>query len=127
MEVEINHLFSIMWLANYPHLGVAEIGMNTYIVINMLTILCVLFIILSTGSHHRTSTTQFERSYNLKKIIIHEKYLRSHLRNDIAVLQLEASIDTSLQVNVVCLPKAENRVEPRKRCYITGTHTRVQL
>lgn len=72
------------------------------------------------GSHHRTSTTQFERSYNLKKIIIHEKYLRSHLRNDIAVLQLEASIDTSLQVNVVCLPKAENRVEPRKRCYITG-------
>ena len=93
----------------------------------IITILCARFIILSTGSHHRTSTTQFQRSYNLKKIIIHKGYHRNHLRNDIAVLQLEASVDTSLQVNVVCLPKAENRVEPRKKCYITGTHTRVQI
>ncbi|XP_068755384.1 chymotrypsinogen A-like isoform X1 [Montipora capricornis] len=72
------------------------------------------------GSHDRTGTTQVERSYRLTDIIIHEGYHPSHLRNDIALLQLEASIDSRAEVNVVCLPNAGNRVEPGKMCYITG-------
>ena len=42
------------------------------------------------------------------------------MRNDIAVLQLGKSIDGGLHVNVVCLPKAGDRVKPGKKCYITG-------
>ena len=80
-------------------------------------------VVFLPGSHDRTGTTQFQRSYRLRAIISHEGYDPNRLRNDIAVLQLEASIDSSLQVNVVCLPNAGNRVEPGKMCYITGTHT----
>ena len=69
------------------------------------------------GAHNRTGTTRFQRSYSLKKIVVHKQYNRT---NDIAVLQLGKSIDGSLHVNVVCLPKAGDRVKPGKKCYITG-------
>ncbi|XP_068756839.1 chymotrypsinogen B-like [Montipora capricornis] len=72
------------------------------------------------GSHDRTDTTQFQRCYRLRDIIIHEGYHKSHFRNDIALLQLQESIDSRAEVNVVCLPDAGNRVEPGKMCYITG-------
>jgi len=72
------------------------------------------------GVHDRTGMTQHQKSYKLKRIIKHEQYHRNHLRNDIALLQMETSIDPSLHVNVVCLPKAGTRVEPGKQCYITG-------
>lgn len=72
------------------------------------------------GAHHLTGTTRFQRSYGLKKIIVHKQYHGRHLRNDIAVLQLGKSIDDSLRVNVVCLPKAGNRVKPGKKYYIRG-------
>ncbi|XP_074626959.1 chymotrypsinogen A-like isoform X3 [Acropora palmata] len=72
------------------------------------------------GAHNRAGTTRFQRSYGLKKIIVHKQYHRKHMRNDIAVLQLGKSIDGGLHVNVVCLPKAGDRVKPGKKCYITG-------
>ncbi|XP_068756841.1 chymotrypsin-like elastase family member 2A [Montipora capricornis] len=99
-------LIKVNWVVTAAHCVERDRPIGSYMVV--------------LGSHRRTSTTKFQRSYNLKKIIIHEGYHRNHLRNDIAVLQLEASVDTSLQVNVVCFPKAENRVEPGKKCYITG-------
>ena len=75
------------------------------------------------GAHSRTGTTQFQKSYNLRQIIKHKGYSRRHLRNDIALLQLETPIDASLHVNVVCLPKAGTRVGPGKKCYLTGKST----
>lgn len=94
------------WVVTAAHCVADNLATRTYTVV--------------VGAHRRTGTTQFQKSYKLRQIIKHKGYSRSHLRNDIAVLQLETPIDASLHVNVVCLPKAGTRVVPGKNCYLTG-------
>lgn len=43
-----------------------------------------------------------------------------HLRNDIALLQLEQPIQASDKVNTVCLPDSGSKVQGGTQCYITG-------
>ena len=44
----------------------------------------------------------------------------SHLRNDIALLQLDRRAQLSDKVNTVCLPSKGSRVAAGTECYITG-------
>ena len=43
-----------------------------------------------------------------------------HLRNDVALLQLDGQITASSKVNTVCLPREGSRVPAGTICYITG-------
>ena len=55
----------------------------------------------------------------MKKLIIHEKYSGRDPSNDIALLKLDRSIETSDKVSIVCLPSQGSRVSAGKQCYIT--------
>lgn len=44
----------------------------------------------------------------------------SHLRKDIALLQLDGEVQLSDKVNTVCLPPKGSRIPPGTECFITG-------
>ena len=73
-----------------------------------------------TGAHRLSGSTPVEKTFDVKKLIIHEKYSGRDPSYDIALLKLDGSIDTSDKVNIVCLPSQGSRVSAGKQCYITG-------
>ena len=44
----------------------------------------------------------------------------SHLKNDIALLELESPVTLSDKVNTICLPMQDSRITDGHKCYITG-------
>ncbi|XP_027047208.1 chymotrypsinogen B-like [Pocillopora damicornis] len=72
------------------------------------------------GAHSRLGSTTVQRTHRLKKLFKHEGYSGRHLRNDIALLQLERPITASSKVNTVCLPESRSRIPAGTQCYITG-------
>ena len=78
------------------------------------------FKIALSGAHSRLGSTTVQRTHRLKKLFKHEGYSGRHLRNDIALLQLERPISASAKVNTVCLPESRSRIPAGTQCYITG-------
>ncbi|XP_074626323.1 chymotrypsinogen B-like isoform X2 [Acropora palmata] len=72
------------------------------------------------GAHRRTGSTSVQRTYRLRQLFKHEGFSMRNLRNDIALLQLSESIQSSSKVNTVCLPSKNSRVPAGTQCYITG-------
>ena len=72
------------------------------------------------GAHIRTGTTAVQQAFNLKKLFKHEGFSMSHLRKDIALLQLDGEVQLSDKVNTVCLPPKGSRISPGTECFITG-------
>lgn len=44
----------------------------------------------------------------------------SHLKKDIALLQLDGEVTLSRKVNLVCLPPKGSRIPAGTECFITG-------
>ncbi|XP_031574197.1 chymotrypsinogen B-like isoform X2 [Actinia tenebrosa] len=72
------------------------------------------------GAHTRTGSTAVQQTFRLKQLFKHEGFSMRHLRNDIALLQLNGQISASSKVNTVCLPQKGSRVPAGTGCYITG-------
>ncbi|XP_028513675.1 chymotrypsinogen A, partial [Exaiptasia diaphana] len=72
------------------------------------------------GRHTIKGVTQFERRYQVRRIITHAYYHKTRFINDVALMQLQASVVLSKQVNVITLPTHNNRVAAGSVCYITG-------
>ena len=79
------------------------------------------------GAHLRTGSTAVQQTFRLKQLFKHEQFSMRHLRNDIALLQLERPISASAKVNTVCLPSSGSRIPAGSQCYITGTPVRKWL
>ena len=74
-----------------------------------------------SGAHRRTGTTSVQRTFRVQQLFKHESFNMRNLQNDIALLQLQGSIQNSDKVSTVCLPSSGSRVSPGQQCYITGT------
>ena len=74
-----------------------------------------------SGAHRRTGSTSVQQTFGVRKLFKHERFKMRHLQNDIALLQLQGSIQSSNKVNTVCLPSSVSRVSSGTQCYITGT------
>ena len=74
----------------------------------------------SLGAHKRTGTTDVQQAIKVKKLFAHEGFSYGHLRNDIALLELESPVTLSDKVNTVCLPIQDSRITDGHKCYITG-------
>lgn len=72
------------------------------------------------GAHKRTGTTDVQQAIKVKKLFAHEGFSYGHLRNDIALLELESPVTLSDKVNTVCLPIQDSRITDGHKCYITG-------
>ena len=74
-----------------------------------------------TGAHDRSGQpTSVQKTFNVRRLIMHEQFTQRGLNNDIALLQLDGSITPSNKVNIVCLPQQGSRVPAGTQCYITG-------
>merc|ERR1719309_263004 len=73
------------------------------------------------GAHRRTGgPTSVQKTFRLRQLYKHESFSMRNLRNDIALLQLAGSVQSSSKVNTVCLPSSGSRAPAGSRCYITG-------
>ncbi|KAL9970715.1 hypothetical protein ACROYT_G023128 [Oculina patagonica] len=72
------------------------------------------------GAHRRTGSTSVQQTFRLKQLFKHEGFSMRHLKNDIALLQLEQPIAASDKVSTVCLPDSGSQVAAGTQCYITG-------
>lgn len=57
--------------------------------------------------------------YSVIDVVIHEKFYKGGLHNDVALLFLKDSIKTAEHINTVCLPP-QNQIFDGKRCFATG-------
>ena len=81
--------------------------------------MCVIHIF--SGAHRRTGYTSVQQTFRVQKLFKHESFNMRNLQNDIALIQLQGSIQSSNKVNTVCLPSSGSRVSSGTQCYITGT------
>lgn len=56
----------------------------------------------------------------VKEVIIHEKFNRGSLRNDVALLMLDKEVEIFDNVNTVCLPPPDFVFDGYQQCYISG-------
>ncbi|KAK3717103.1 hypothetical protein QZH41_016134 [Actinostola sp. cb2023] len=72
------------------------------------------------GGHDRRKNTPFQKTFRVKRLVYHHHYFRRHLRYDVALLQLTASVRISKGVQIVALPRQGSRIAPGRICYVTG-------
>lgn len=58
---------------------------------------------ITVGNHNRREDEEFERTYSVKREIIHPDY--DPYNFDIALLELDDEIDYNIHVHPVCLPQ----------------------
>lgn len=57
--------------------------------------------------------------HKIREIVIHENFSKSNLRNDIALLFLEDSVQVADHINPVCLPPKDASFD-NENCFVTG-------
>ena len=75
-------------------------------------------IISSVGAHDARKSESTTAEYKVKRIIVHPGWDSRRLNNDIAMFELEKTIQFNKYVSPICLPKADPPVGTE--CYITG-------
>jgi len=60
------------------------------------------------------------KTYDVSKLIVHSKFNKSTLKNDIALIKLTKDVDFNKMVNPINLPEQGQRFEGNKKCVITG-------
>ncbi len=75
------------------------------------------------GEHITTSTSDgSHQDKSVEKIIVHRRYSRRTLDNDIALIKLATPVQFGRYVKPVCLPNEGQNVPVGTECYITGKH-----
>ncbi|XP_043942152.1 serine protease 27-like [Protopterus annectens] len=72
------------------------------------------------GSHQLLGTNVHEISRGVSAIMIHEDFTDSPYRNDMALLQLDESVNFTDYIRPVCLPNASLVFPDGKMCWVTG-------
>ncbi|XP_072353943.1 neurotrypsin [Scyliorhinus torazame] len=81
--------------------------------------------IVRVGDYHTLVSEEYEESFEVKRIIIHNGYKPDANDYDIALVKLEGNQEHCIKFNVhvlpVCLPHRRERIQKRgSNCYITG-------
>ncbi|XP_067670923.1 chymotrypsin-like protease CTRL-1 [Haliotis asinina] len=72
------------------------------------------------GKHNADRYDVTQRTYHLKKLVIHEHYDSHTVLNDIALLLLHETIDYTDYIRPVCLPSSSERLYVGQHCYLAG-------
>ncbi|KAF6129480.1 corin, serine peptidase [Phyllostomus discolor] len=72
------------------------------------------------GINNLDHPSTFMQTRLVKTIILHPRYSREVVDYDISIVELSEDINETSYVRPVCLPSAEQSLEPDTYCYITG-------
>ncbi|XP_006785543.1 elastase 2 like [Neolamprologus brichardi] len=75
---------------------------------------------VALGKHNLLETEDGSVLVGTSNIIVHEDWNSFFIRNDIALIKLESSVNFSDTVMASCLPEAEFVLPNNESCYITG-------
>ncbi|XP_073457114.1 transmembrane protease serine 11D-like [Aquarana catesbeiana] len=67
-----------------------------------------------------TSLSSPGNGLKLRRIIVHESFIREDTGNDIALLELSNPVNLQQKIRTVCLPKASDIFPDDSSCYVTG-------
>lgn len=62
----------------------------------------------------------FEQQRSVHKVILHNKWKKASLGNDIAILTFKVPFTLTENVGPICLPGGNTALPGNKRCYVTG-------
>ena len=70
-------------------------------------------VIVVAGIHIRTDTSDYalKHTYNVSKIIVHEKYAQNRSENDIALIVLSRPVTITSNVSFICLPEMRGSID----------------
>ncbi|XP_070253186.1 atrial natriuretic peptide-converting enzyme isoform X2 [Myotis yumanensis] len=72
------------------------------------------------GINNLDHPSAFVQTRGVRTIILHPRYSRAVVDYDISIVELGAEVQETSYVRPVCLPSAEQALEPDTYCYITG-------
>ncbi|KAM5340891.1 atrial natriuretic peptide-converting enzyme isoform 2-T2 [Glossophaga mutica] len=72
------------------------------------------------GINNLDHPSTFMQTRLVKTIILHPRYSRAVVDYDISIVELSEDVNETSYVRPVCLPSAEQSLEPDTYCYITG-------
>ncbi|XP_036188958.1 atrial natriuretic peptide-converting enzyme isoform X2 [Myotis myotis] len=72
------------------------------------------------GINNLDHPSAFVQTRGVRTIILHPRYSRAVVDYDISIVELSAEVQETSYVRPVCLPSAEQALEPDTYCYITG-------
>lgn len=72
------------------------------------------------GSTVLTETTQDTVVRGIKQVIIHEKYNRTFIMHDIAVMELDSPVECNSAIQIACLAGPSVKLSELKNCYVAG-------
>ncbi|XP_041362216.1 prostasin-like [Gigantopelta aegis] len=72
------------------------------------------------GKHHVDRYDVTQRSYHVRRIVMHENYNNHTVRNDVALVVLWERIRYSDYISPICLPKLNRNMVVGKSCLIAG-------
>ncbi|KAK1345958.1 hypothetical protein QTO34_008423 [Cnephaeus nilssonii] len=72
------------------------------------------------GINNLDHPSAFVQVRGVKTIILHPRYSRAVVDYDISIVELSAEVQETSYVRPVCLPSADQALEPDTYCYITG-------
>lgn len=77
-------------------------------------------LIIKLGDHDSSRKEKEEQTIKVKRIVVHTKWSRRTLKNDIALLQLEKGVKLGKPVGTICLPEKDVDPDTNAKCFITG-------
>ncbi|XP_041859440.1 chymotrypsin-C-like [Melanotaenia boesemani] len=75
---------------------------------------------VAMGKHNLVETEEDAVYMGTADIIVHEKWNALFIRNDIALIKLEAAVDFSDSIMDACLPAADFILPHNEPCFVTG-------
>lgn len=72
------------------------------------------------GINNLDHPSTFMQTRLVKTIVLHPRYSRAVVDYDISIVELSEDVNETSYVRPVCLPSADQSLEPDTYCYITG-------
>ncbi|KAF4805361.1 Acrosin [Turdus rufiventris] len=76
--------------------------------------------VIMAGTTTLSQTTQDTVVRGIKQVIIHEKYNRTFIMHDIALLELDSPVECNSAIQIACLPGRSVKLSELKNCYVAG-------
>ncbi|MBN3324649.1 TRYT Tryptase, partial [Atractosteus spatula] len=75
---------------------------------------------ITLGGYQLLNSTEYQQTYSMKRIIVHESYSDLTEGSDVALIELNATATLNQYVKPVALAKASNNISAKWDCWATG-------
>lgn len=75
---------------------------------------------VDVGAHSRSAQEIYQKTYNVKEVVVHQNYSPYYLENDIGIVKLTTDVTESNAVYPICITSFPSSDFWGKDCVVTG-------